>query len=124
MPSSTVAAVDVDLRGVEINLCFKRADAFTFGFLLQQGGSAIDVTGYTFAFAVSTSPDGQATPSPILFTLAASNTPGASGIVTFLPTTNQMDQAPGSYFYDLQWTTPGGEVLAYGSFQIDLDVTA
>jgi len=83
-------------------------------------GLPIDLTGGTFAFTVNRSSDGSAANE---WQLSPTNTPGASGVVTFQPTTTQMNIERRSYYYDVQWTN-GSTVrtLATGRFIVEDDI--
>lgn len=101
--ASTKTATVTDLQPQLINLCFTREDSFPFTFNLQQGGSAIDLTGSSFLLTVHDSPDADAGGSQ-QFQISESNTPDTTGDVTFTPTQANMDLAQGTYFYEVEWT--------------------
>lgn len=113
-------AVELDLSPVPINISITRRDSFPFGFVLQQDGAPIDLSGTTFKLAVNPAADGSGID---LFEIAQSNTPGDDGVVEFTPSIADLTQDPATYFYDVQWTDTGEvRTLVNGTFTIGADI--
>lgn len=108
----------------ETNLCFNRGDTRPFQLTLQQGGSALDITGFTFLLTVDPSP----TPADSvnnLFQLMGTIIDAVNGIVEFQMSTAQADQTPGVYFYDVQYTDGAGDIFTFlkGEWEVLQDIT-
>ena len=120
MPT-TVAALELNLAPVPVNLCITRRDSFPFGFVLEQDGSGIDLTGTSFLLTVNPDADGSGAD---LFAIAESNVLTTDGVVQFTPSVVNLTQTPAVYYYDVQWTD-GAEVrtVVNGTFTIGDDIS-
>ena len=102
-----------------------RGDTYPFVFTVQDSdGSAIDITGFTFTLTV----DPEESPVDAannLFALTGSVLVGADGTVEFQPTTEQSDQEPAGYYYDLQMTDLSTDIrtIAKGAWTVVQDIT-
>ncbi len=117
-----VATINFNLLPQPIDICITRRDSFPFGFLLEQDGAPVDISGNTYLLTVDTADDGSGT---AFFSISENNTPDAAGFVEFLPSVTDLTQAPGDYFFDVQQTTGAGQVrtIVKGKFQIAKDIT-
>ncbi len=117
-----VATINFNLLPQPIDICITRRDSFPFGFLLEQDGAPVDISGNTYLLTVDTADDGSGTE---FFSISENNTPDTAGFVEFLPSVADLTQAPGDYFFDVQQTTGGGQVrtIVKGKFQIAKDIT-
>ncbi len=117
-----VATINFNLLPQPIDICITRRDSFPFGFLLEQDGAPVDISGNTYLLTVDTADDGSGTE---FFSISENNTPDTAGFVEFLPSVVDLTQAPGDYFFDVQQTTGGGQVrtIVKGKFQIAKDIT-
>lgn len=92
----------------EINLKRARGDTKSDVFeVKQKDGSALDITGYTFKLTVNS----EKNPTGItnqLYSLSGAIVDAAAGTVGFAPSAVEADQTPGTYFYDVEMTDPGG----------------
>ena len=95
-------ALDLSPHVEDITIWRGDNPVLTFTFTDADTGLPIDLTGTTLVLTVNRNSDGSATNEFQLSTLAA---PGATGIVSFQPTTAQTNIARRSYFYDVQWTS-------------------
>jgi hypothetical protein len=120
MPT-VVATINFNLLPQPIDLCITRRDSFPFGFLLEQDGAPVDISGNTYQLVVDTAADGTGTE---LFAIAENNTPDAAGFVEFLPSVANLTQVPANYFFAVRETTPGSEIrtIVKGGFQIAADI--
>jgi hypothetical protein len=121
--ATTIVPITLNLLPQPLDICITRKDAFTFGFELTKDGSPIDLTDDTFLLTVNEAADASGAE---LFQLSESNTPDATGIVTFLPSVVDLTQAPATYFFDVQRTaSPSGEIrtIIKGEFVISADIT-
>lgn len=95
--------------------------------LVDSAGSAIDITGYTFKLTISSSKAPVDT-SDQLAQEIGSITNAVGGEVTFpvSPTVGGAGTlAAGTFFWDAQYTTPGGAVrtFAHGTWAVSQDIT-
>ena len=75
--------------------------------ITNQAGSPVDLTGYTFLFTVNKIENpGDATTQVMQFTGTLSQHP-TDGVVTFSPTSLNMNLQKDIYFYDIQGTKSG-----------------
>lgn len=109
----------------EIDICRTRGDTFPLDYTLRDDqGTAIDITTFSFKLTVDPSPD-PTDASTNLFQLVATIVDGVNGRFQFPITTVQADQAPETYFYDLQMIDGGGNIrtIAKGKFTFTQDIT-
>lgn len=120
-----MAASNLDLCPIEVNLCFARGDTFPWTFTLKDSaGIAVDITGFGFKLTV----DPSAEPSDNtanLFQLTGTVTNGPGGVVRFAMSAINSDQLPGVYFFDLEMTdgTAAIRTIAKGQFEFEQDIT-
>jgi hypothetical protein len=95
-------------------------------FTISQGGTALNLTGYTSAMQVREAADSTAT----LLSLSTGGSGivlgGTAGTIAVAVTSTQSAAIPaGSFAYDLEITSSGGEVtrLLQGSFNVQGNVT-
>lgn len=116
----------LNLCPLVIDFCLSRGDSVAFTFTLKTGNPAlaIDITGSTFLLTVDPEPN-PADAVNNLFQLAGTLTNPTGGVVQFQPTPVDLDQTPGVYFHDVQWTDSSGAIrtIAAGEFEIQQDVT-
>ncbi len=118
---ATTTVVTLDLSPVVIHLKITRRDSFTYGFILKQNGSEIDLTGSTFVHAVNPVEDGSGSD---LFSIAQSNVPTTNGLVQFTPSIANLTGTAGDYFHDVQWTNASADVrtVISGKFTLGKDI--
>jgi hypothetical protein len=102
-----------------------RGDTFANVFAIKDAnGDPIDITDYTFKLTVNANrtPEGTATQ---LFQLTGVLVSPSQGTVKFAPTSEQANQPPGTYFYDIQMTDNDGAVqtLTVGKYVFKQDIT-
>lgn len=118
-----------------IPLCRKRGDSFADEFTIREPqteaqaqagtpGTPIDITGFSFLLTVDPEPD----PTDALnnlFQLTGNITDATNGVVDFSPSAVQSDQAPDTYFYDIQQTDGAAKIrtIAVGQYEITQDIT-
>lgn len=108
-----------------VDICRFRGDTDSFTVTLTTDGTTpIDITGDAVVLTVDLSPAPDDAVNN-LFTLVGVLTDPANGLVTFTPTVGNADQAPGTYFYDVQWTVSGGAIktVLTGQWQVVQDIT-
>lgn len=107
-----------------LNICRVRGDTFPFAVVISQGGSVVDISGYTIVMTVDPS-DEPADALNNLFTLAATIPTGTDGRALFTLSALNADQTPGDYFHDMQLTDGAGNIrtFAKGTYQVLQDVT-
>lgn len=116
---------DLNLCPVTVDLCFSRGDNPSFAFNLQNpNGTPIDITGFNYILTVDPSPAPPDNTNNLFFLVGAVTAP-TQGEVTFQATNVQMDQPPGTYFYDVQETNDVAAVrtVIKGQFVIQQDIT-
>ena len=100
--------------------------------LKDSSGNILDVTGYTALLTINTSkaPDPETSPQEgeqVFQASGAPNSPGTDGIIRFdMDAFGGSPYVPvGSYFYDVQITDAGGEILTplIGKFKVVQDIT-
>ena len=110
---------------VEVDICVTKEDSTPFSFTIKdEDAVAIDVTGFSFLLTVD--PSNEPTDDTTkLFQLTAALTDPANGIITFSPSSVQLDQSPDVYFYDIEQTNGSGDVrtIVKGKFTIEAQVT-
>ena len=107
-----------------LDICRIRGDTFPFTVTISQGGSPVDISGYTIVMTVDPSEE----PSDALnnlFSLTGTVTDGPNGQVTFALTAPDADQTPGEYYHDMQFTDLSGNIrtFAKGSYEVIQDIT-
>lgn len=108
-----------------IDITRTRGDTHTFDFVLKTAdGTAVDITGFTFSLAVDPCPE-PTSGTGNLFVLSGTVVDGPNGRVRFAPTLGQSNQAPGTYYYDLQMVDGAAAIrtVAKGKFVFLQDVT-
>lgn len=112
-----------DFRAQSEDLLVTRADSPVIPVTVTSGGSALDITGYTFTLTVNASDD-PADDTGALFQISGTVVDGVNGRVDFQPTTVNLDQIPDRYNYDIQMVGGGStRTILKGVFQIDPDIT-
>lgn len=121
---ATVA--ELHLCAQALNICLQRGDTFAFSFSLtdSETEAPIDITGYSFLLTVDTlenPPDATTN----LFSLTGVLTNPTGGVVQFSLSALQADQAPDTYYYDVQMVdgVGGKRTVAKGEFLIEQDIT-
>lgn len=120
---ATVFANEEDIA--EINLIRARGDTTGDVFEVKdKDEAALDITGYSFLLTVNTSK----TPTDITnqrYSLTGNITDAVSGVVEFAPDAVEADQAPGTYYYDIQMTDLGGKISTKvkGKYKYIQDIT-
>lgn len=102
----------------------KRGDTFADEIAVtDSAGTAINLTGYTFAMTIDPSP------SPVdasgnIYSVSGTITDAASGLVEFAPSAVQTDIV-GQYFYDIQMTDAAGRLrtIQSGTYNFTQDIT-
>jgi len=96
-------------------------DSFT---VKDADGVALNVTGYTFTLTVDErlNPTNESTQ---IAQIEATLVDAAAGEIEFPWTEEDADQAPGTYYYDIQMEDAGGLIstLAKGSYIFSQDIT-
>ena len=90
----------------------------------DSAGTVIDITGYTFAMTLDPSKapvDAMAN----LYSITGTILNATAGRVEFAPTPTQADQAPGTYFYDVQMVDGAGRkrTIALDKYVYSQDIT-
>lgn len=108
------------------------ADRFTI--LDEQSTSEpkdpLDLTNHSFVMSVNTKRDPRPTDSPVygseLYSLTGTVVDAVNGIVEFQPNATQADQVAGTYWYDVEMTTPAGDIktIAKNRYTYDEPITA
>lgn len=124
---STRADVSTVRAGV-LNITAYRGDTFSLGLLIKEKltNVPIDITGFLFKMLVRTKIANTGTSI-----LSFDNDEGidivdaAAGSILLHKTAAQMSISPGTYYYDLQYTKPSGEVVTFlaGTFTIQQEIT-
>lgn len=88
-----------------------RGDTVADQFILVDGNNvAIDITtGFSFRLTVN-SEQNPVDASNQLYSLVGAITNGPAGAYEFSPSALQADQAPATYFYDVEVTDPSGKI--------------
>ena len=103
----------------------KRGDTAADQITVQDSaGAALDVTGYSFSLTIN-SLEKPPTNATELYTLSGTIIDAAGGVVEFVPTSNQADQKPATYFYDIQMTDDIGRIktIEGGKYVYSQDIT-
>lgn len=111
---------------IQENICVSRGDSPVIPIEVRDNqGALLDVTGFVFAFTVSTTPAPEDDTEQLFQLTLPAIADGTSGIVQFQPSTNNTDLSPGVYFYDVQMTTltPSVRTILAGQFEVQQDVT-
>jgi len=87
-------------------------------------GNAIDITGYSFEFTLSSKKD-PPDETTKLYALTGVITDAVNGAVEFRPTAGDADQTPDKYYYDIQVIDVAGykQTLLIGTYTYKQDVT-
>lgn len=108
-----------------LDLCFSRGDTVPWTFTVKDNaGVPVDITGFSFLLTVDPSPE-PTTSTNNLFQLTGTITNPTGGVVRFSMTALQADQAPNTYYYDLQMTDGAGKIrtISKGEFVFEQDIT-
>jgi len=99
-----------------------KAHVFT---VTDSDGVAVDITSWTFKMTVDTLFDPPAGGATVLFTVVGSITNAAGGEFEIAPTAVQTDQAPDSYFYDVEAVDAASRIdtLAKNKYTIFQDIS-
>lgn len=93
--------------------------------LKDSAGQAIDITDYACVLTVNRSKSPADTAGQAGQSVGVLTSP-VDGEVTFAVDAGALaDLAPGNYFWDAQYTTPGGVIrtFAYGTWKVTQDIT-
>lgn len=87
-------------------------------------GTVIDISGYTFLLTVNSNKEPTSSAGQLM-QITGVVTDGTHGLVEFSPTSDQANQAPGKYFYDIQMTTDTGKIqtIVCGTYVFKQDIT-
>jgi hypothetical protein len=102
-----------------------RGDTFANDMTITKAdGTPLNLTGYTVVLTVSRQRE-PADVTPQLFQITGTIFNAAGGQVRFQPSAPQADQAPGTYYYDVQLTDGAGAVktLGPGKYIFKQDIT-
>lgn len=96
-----------------------RSDSTPFSLIItDETGAVINITGFTYLLTVDPS-EAPLDNTNNLFQLTGVVPVGTDGVVTFSPTTTNLDQTATEYFFDVQQTASGAvRTVAKGSFFI------
>ncbi len=104
----------------------RRGDTYADEYTLKSKGTGlpINITGYAFTLTVDPSA-APADASNNLFSLAGTIVDAAAGRVEFAPSALQADQAPGTYYFDVQMVDGAGRVRTVdaGKYKFVQDIT-
>lgn len=111
----------------EAKLCRKRGDTYPIVVQVKDAetGAVVPLTSDTFLLTVDPSP-APADDGANLFQLVGTIVDAPNGKVRFGPLSDpQSDQVPSTYFYDVEWTNPGGDVrtILQGEWEVEQDIT-
>jgi hypothetical protein len=113
----------LDMRAKKSNVFFNRKDSFPFRwFVYDEDGELLDFTGGAVVLTVNANEDGTGSD---LFTLNPTNTLSSDGILRFKPSVANNDQAPGRYFFDVEFTNAAGDIrtIIKGHWVIDYHIS-
>lgn len=116
------------LLPASLDISRKRGDTFTFTIVFNEGGSPKDFTldgGTTFNLAVNTESKPTDTTNQVFLLTGAAITGDSSGNVNITLGTAEADQAPKTYYYELQMTgVTSGQIrtLATGKWIVVQDI--
>lgn len=103
----------------------KRGDTYADEFTLKSSstGLPINLTSYTFVLTVDPE-KAPTTAEKNLYQLNGTILDAAAGRVEFAPTALQADQAPGTYFYDVQMVDGAGRkrTIVSGKYKYEQDI--
>ncbi len=90
----------------------------------DMAGAPIDITGYTFKLTVDPAKD-PASAANNLFSITGTILSPAAGTVEFAPSPPQADQAPGTYYYDIQMVDGAGRIrtIALDKWTVQQDIS-
>lgn len=123
-------AIYLDQEPSEIDVIRRRGDTVSERFVLfaNVGGSAVDITGYSFSLAVDPEPSPSGSANNV-YAIAATLEDADSGLFYFPVSVANASAATGSFFYDMQATfdEEGGEsgvirTIARGRWTILQDI--
>lgn len=106
-------------------ICRVRGDTFPFDVLLKDAaGAALDITGTTALLTVDPAPDPPDGTNNLFQLSGAIVGPGTDGRFRFTLSALQANQAPGIYYYDVQWTSGAAvRTVLVGEFEFEQDIT-
>ncbi len=88
----------------------KRGDTYAETITVTDtAGTAINITGYTFKLTVDPE-KAPATAANNLFSITGTILSPTAGTVEFAPSALQADQAPGTYYFDIQMVDGAGRI--------------
>lgn len=98
------------------DLSRSRGDTYAdeFQIFSETTGAVVDITGYTFTMTLDTLKAPPNTDTN-LYSLTGTITDAVNGLVEFVPSLIQANQAPGSYWYDVQMVDDVGRVRTIDS---------
>ena len=120
-----MTTVTFDTNPMDLDITRARGDTFPFIFTLKDtAGTVIDITSATFLLTVDVLED-PPDDSNKVFQMTGSIVVAVDGTVKFTLTTEQADQVPLEYFYDVQMTDAASAIrtIAKGSWTVTQDIT-
>jgi len=107
-------------------IIFYRADSYPIELTVTDlNGVPIDVTGCSFKLTVNSSKIPTDETSQIFQVVGVLDFVPSTGKVYFTPSTANTNQPPAKYYYDIQMTSPNGNIrtLVKDEFKITQDIT-
>lgn len=122
MATASTVIVLLDLAPVNSTIRITRRDSFPFGYFIEDDDGPIDFTGDAMLLTVNPAVDGSGSD---VFAIANSNTLDATGLIEFTPSIANLTTPAASLFFDIQWTTAGGDVrtIIAGAFIVCEDIS-
>ena len=103
-----------------------RGDSKTYNLTFTDGGTALDITGYTIFFTVKVIVDDSADDTnAVISKTVTSHTDPTNGITEIVLSPTDTDIDVGTYDYDMQYKTDTGDIVTFekGNYKILADVT-
>jgi hypothetical protein len=107
-----------------VNMFRRRGDHYPWQIQVKdETGTVVDVTGNTFRWVVDTD-EAPSDGTGNVIDLAGVIASAAAGQVLFSPTSTQMNQTPGDFFYEIQMVDSAGKrrTIMTGDLTIDQDI--
>lgn len=91
----------------------------------ENGGAALDITGFSYTLTVNSEKDPEAGIGTELVQVGGTITDAPNGRVEFLWTVGDADQEPGVYWYDIEQVDASGRIktIAKNKYVIFQDIT-
>ncbi len=103
----------------------KRGDTYAETITVTDtAGTAINITGYTFKLTVDPE-KAPATAANNLFSITGTILSPTAGTVEFAPSALQADQAPGTYYFDIEMIDGAGRIrtIALNKYVVTQDIS-